>query len=148
MKHYIATFNGVDDPYDTNGTNSPVGKTLLVREAAENAVRKSGVKTKRSNPTAVNVAVSSLTIKNGQLQRNKLGDISVMPPLERMTQEEFGTEQDNLLKTMPVELHDFLRSYAWDQGHSSGYEEVINILEELVTRMKPGLWRMMQRTKA
>lgn len=33
----------------------------------------------------------------------------------------------------------WLRSVAWDQGHSAGYEEVINVLEDLLFGFKKAM---------
>jgi len=49
-----------------------------------------------------------------------------------MTSSEFNQKQAEMLANVPVEFHSWLQGIAWDQGHSSGYENVISILEDLL----------------
>jgi hypothetical protein len=51
--------------------------------------------------------------------------------MERMTSEQFVAQQEEILTGLPAEFRTFLRSQAWDRGHSAGFEEVINILKSL-----------------
>ncbi len=48
--------------------------------------------------------------------------------MARMTEEEFNKEQADLLGGIPPELHSALQHFAWDKGHSAGYEEVVGVL--------------------
>jgi hypothetical protein len=59
--------------------------------------------------------------------------------MERMTEEQFRDQEDEILKDVPIEFHGPLRGMAWDQGHSAGFEEVIGDLREMVYRLKPAI---------
>jgi hypothetical protein len=47
----------------------------------------------------------------------------------------YARRQAELLKQVPPEFHGFLSSKAWEDGHSGGYDEVINYLTDLVTEI-------------
>ena len=51
----------------------------------------------------------------------------------------FHEQQDEILKNIPVEFANALRDIAWEQGHSSGYSEVLMIVGDLVYRLKPAI---------
>lgn len=49
-----------------------------------------------------------------------------------MTTEEFCNKQAELLNRLPMEFRDRVSYQAWESGHSSGYEEVLSQLVDLV----------------
>jgi hypothetical protein len=51
---------------------------------------------------------------------------------EQKAEADFSKRRDDILSAIPVEFHPFVRTYAWEQGHASGYDEVLNITEDLV----------------
>ena len=53
-----------------------------------------------------------------------------------MKEHEFSAKQAELLEKLPEEFHSCLRMMAWERGHSSGYEEVLAILENLVSELE------------
>ena len=107
--------------------------------AADKAVRQTGLKTNRKNPERVKVKIYSLTIKNGQIERTCVGQPEVTPELERMTDQEFNEELDEILNTLPKAFRSFVSSRAWDEGHSAGHEEVINIARGLAYDLEPAI---------
>ena len=44
----------------------------------------------------------------------------------------FEEKQKALLEDIPPEFHRALSYWAWEEGHSAGYDEVLNILQDLV----------------
>jgi hypothetical protein len=44
----------------------------------------------------------------------------------------FEKRQTEWLAQIPEEFRSFVRTYSWEQGHSSGYNEVLNIAEDLI----------------
>lgn len=56
------------------------------------------------------------------------------PP--RMTQYEFETTQETLLKDVPDEFRGTISYRAWERGHSAGYEEVIAYVREMITDLQ------------
>lgn len=48
-----------------------------------------------------------------------------------MTAEQFATETSRILSPLPPEFRGFVAGYAWEHGHSSGYDEVLLITRAL-----------------
>ncbi len=120
------------------GGRRDVGMTLRDYETvAENAVRKKGLTTPRSNPVPVKVSVFKLEIKGGKLDRNKVKDFPITPPLERMTDAEYNSEMAELLAELPEEFRSYVSSESYDHGHSAGYEECVSIARSMVHGLKP-----------
>ncbi len=111
---------------------TPWVKQHKARTAAEHAARAFNLTTSRANPQQVKLKVYRLDIEKGVLVRQFVGEESVMPYLEKMTQAEYDQEMASLLEELPIAFHNFVNREAWDQGHSSGLEEVINIAGRLV----------------
>jgi hypothetical protein len=53
-----------------------------------------------------------------------------------MTAHEFKLRQDALLEDVPMHFRGWISYYAWEQGHSAGYEEVLIYITELVDGIK------------
>lgn len=106
-----------------------------VDDFAEKAVRSFGIKNFRSDPIQVMVKIYRISSKNGKASRLFVRYVKVNPDLERMTQQEFDTEMESVVSEVPTEFHDFIKAYAWMEGHSSGRENVVSIASELVTRL-------------
>lgn len=102
---------------------------------AEQAVFHFGIKSPRSNPIDIKVKIYRLDVKKGKLERTLYGSVDVRPCLEPMTQQEFDTEIESVVSEIPAEFHNFIKSYAWMEGHSSGFENVLCIASELVARL-------------
>lgn len=49
-----------------------------------------------------------------------------------MTSSEFETKEQEILAKVPLEFRAALSYRAYEDGHSAGYEEVLNILTDLV----------------
>ncbi len=116
------------------------GSSLLSgspENVCEQAVRKAGLTTPRANPQKVKVGLFRLEIKEGKLERRPCGTKEVMPYLERMTEDEYATEMMDILGPLPEAFRQFVRSQAYDRGHSAGYEEVISIASDLASELLP-----------
>jgi len=57
-------------------------------------------------------------------------------PPPPMTPEQYSKEQEDILADVPKEFHSAFSVMAYERGHSSGYEECISHLEELVNELK------------
>lgn len=82
-----------------------------------------------------------LTAKEAMLlDRNKAPLCSsfmpVPPPPPRMTAQEFYPKQEEMLKDIPKQFHGALAHLAWEQGHSSGFENVLCCLSDLIDDLK------------
>lgn len=64
-----------------------------------------------------------------------------------VTAKDFGEAQTELCKGLPEELIGPLQGLAWDEGHSAGYEEVINILKGYVRTFEGPLAKMERRIR-
>lgn len=113
--------------------------SLEYRSFCEEALRKLSVVTPRSNPVNTIVGLYALSIKGTVLERRHIGNYEVRPSLTRLTEEEYSKELSELLEDIPKEFHGFVGKESWDRGHSAGYEEVINIANELVYNLKPAI---------
>lgn len=56
-----------------------------------------------------------------------------------MTPEEFNKQETELLNKVPQEFRGWLSYYAYEQGHSAGYEEVLSYLRELIYELVPAM---------
>lgn len=105
-------------------------------DVAADAVRKSDIRTPRRNPQTVKVQMYRMDIEDGQLVRRSLGGYNIMPYMEAMTEKEFSQERDELLADIPQEFHSYISSQAYERGHSSGMEEVINYMKDIVSSIR------------
>lgn len=53
-----------------------------------------------------------------------------------MLETEFNAKIGEILQSIPKEFHSALSYYAWEQGHSAGFEEVISVLRNLVSDLQ------------
>lgn len=51
---------------------------------------------------------------------------------EKKAELDFETRRDDILRQLPEAFHPFVRTYSWEHGHASGYNEVLNIAEDLI----------------
>lgn len=62
--------------------------------------------------------------------------IDVEPLNLPMTGEDYSKEMDKTLSKIPAEFHFYVSKTAYDRGHSSGYEESLEIAKEIVYDLK------------
>lgn len=110
-----------------------------VQGTVEDIVNKSGLKANRKEPKSIKVQVDSISIKDGKQVRSFYNKYDISLPLMPMTEEEFRQEQVEILSEVPHEFHEAFISMAWDRGHSSGYEEVISHLKNLVNELSSSI---------
>lgn len=58
--------------------------------------------------------------------------LSNAPLPKRMTEAEFAKEQEDYLKCLPPELRSPVAYYAYEKGHSAGYEDILSHVKQLV----------------
>ena len=56
-----------------------------------------------------------------------------------MTATQFSEKQEEIIKILPKEFHEFVTAKAWDDGHAHGYEEVLTHLQDLVYGLSPAV---------
>jgi hypothetical protein len=108
-----------------------------IQSFAEKAACKLGYKSKYGENLQMNVPVYNLTIVNGKIQRALISTTTVTLQQERPTEEQFEAELTQILNELPTAFRGFVSSKAWEYGHSSGYEEVLNYARDLVYDLKP-----------
>lgn len=136
VKQYVAILpNGKEVQFDFRPTDREKSPTSTSRELFL-IVADAGYTTHRNESKPIVVKIKTVSVKDLKIVYGPERLLQVMPPLQRMTEEEFIEEQETLLKDIPEEFQPFLRTQAWDEGHSAGYEEVINILQALSYAIK------------
>lgn len=116
-------------------------------QKCQDALRALKVETPRNDPQSVKCKLFHLTYKNGQPYRQLLREYDVMPPLARMTEEEFQEEMKQLLTNIPEAFHGFVEYQSYEQGHSCGREEVVLIASDIVSNLKPSIDAFAEGTK-
>lgn len=116
---------------------SSISQKYDFQSAADQAVRKYNLRTPRSNPTTIKIKVCTLTIKDGALARDFGYTYDTQLLLERMTESEFGIEMNSELDKIPEEFVSYVSQTAWDNHHSSGYEDVLQSAKEIISNLLP-----------
>jgi hypothetical protein len=62
-----------------------------------------------------------------------------------MTPEEFKEAMRKAIEELPGEFKEFVISFSWDSGHSSGYEEVVGIASSLASDLLPYIKKFQKR---
>jgi hypothetical protein len=134
MFHYVAKIvtTGTEWYEDSN-------QVLDAKLLAHTAIQKAKITTSRFNPKPYAVEVCKLIIKLGNVEKSLIGTVDVTPPFAPMTDMEYKSEMAKILLDVPASFRGFVEQDAWDRGHSSGYEEVINIASSLVADLKPAI---------
>lgn len=110
-----------------------------IRRFAEEALRQAGIVQERDQQQAVAVEIYSLTLQGGRVQRQLLRTLVLQPPVKPRTAEEFHREESELLAKLPEAFRGMVGHSAWERGHSSGYDEVLLIANELVYDLLPAI---------
>jgi len=135
---FVAIIEGKDTHFyadqDANSFSSD-----SVRAMAEKIVRESGIKTPRCSPQTIRVRIDKIGIRDGEMDRTMFCGYDIRPPLTAMTDDDFNKAQNSLLSEIPLEFRSVLGTMAWESGHSSGYEEVISCLKDLVSDFRPAI---------
>lgn len=62
-----------------------------------------------------------------------------------MKSEEFYQKQKEILDLIPIEFRSFVEWIAWEQGHSFGYDEVLNHVYDYVYDIKEPIEKYTER---
>jgi hypothetical protein len=135
-KYPTDVFNEVHFEADINASE---GSSQSVQYAVNKIIREAGLTTTRKNPQTIPVKVFLIELNEGKLERKHTRLFQIVPPIARMTEDEFNEEQIRMIKDIPNEFHDSLTSVAWDMGGVDGYEEVISELSYLITEFTPAI---------
>lgn len=93
----------------------------------------------RRKPESVSIEVFRLVVRSGKLVRQLAMRLDERLPVARLTEHEYESEMTVLLADLPESFRLFVRRQAWEDGHSSGYEEVISIAQDLASGLQPAI---------
>lgn len=139
IRHFVAVMPDGREYFTQMQTGRFPNERPASEVIANEAIRHFGITTKRADPQKIVINVAEQHIDKGELKRRPFGSIAIQPPLERMTQDEYEAEMTEILSSLPVEFHGFVRQNSWDHGHSSGFEEVINYAHDLQSSLLPAI---------
>lgn len=78
--------------------------------------------------------------ENGKIAKGKyVGGHFVKLPEDRLNEVHYDRMCKNICKDLPDNLANCLISYSYEKGHSAGYEECVNILQDLAYQVKEAL---------
>jgi hypothetical protein len=109
---------------------------------ADKALQKSTMRTPYSQRQQTEVKIYRLDIQRHpklEIVRKYVATKRVYIPTERMTDAEYAAEEKDVLSDIPEDFHSFISHYAYEQGHSSGREDCIGYVRELVSGLKPAI---------
>lgn len=110
-----------------------------LQEAAEKFIRESGKKAGPKENVQVEVNCERMKISDGEIVWLKCSPISVKLPNRPYTREEYEKELESLLDSIPTPFHSFVKSQAYEIGHSCGYEEVLSLAQGIVFDLRPAI---------
>jgi hypothetical protein len=141
-RSYVVVFS---DKYEHFSEIQYHPESFNAKRICEDAVRARGLKTSRKNPQKVAVQLFGLEISKGELTRRLVINCEVFPALERMNEDEYSEELLVAIEDLPLEFQQYVRSTAWERGHSAGYEEVVLIAQNIASDLKPHVERYQKR---
>lgn len=110
-----------------------------VKELCSEALKRYKYKGSRINPTELTCQVKKLVVKDGNIKHIPWNNIEIYPELAPLTQDEYDTELQKALKKIPGAFHTFVVNWAYEHGHSAGYEECLAIAENLIAELRPAI---------
>jgi len=85
----------------------------------------------RGMDQTIRVQIYNLTYANGKPQKI-LEHASYMPVgVKPRTVDEYNSDLKKILETLPIEFRGYVSSSSYEEGHSSGYDEIINLAQSM-----------------
>lgn len=110
------------------------------KTAAEEAVRKSNIRTSWKDPQEISVKVEELKLKNGQIVVAFSSTIKVMPYREEMKDEELSDLIQEELQGLPKSFHklvnDMIYEHVQRESNYSKWTFAQNLIDELKIAIK------------
>jgi hypothetical protein len=119
-----------------------------LEQFAQSTARKLGHKSPYGEDKSISVAIYKIEIKTGKLNRQLVTTKTITLDQEPPTVEQFDEELANILEELPQAFRSYVSSKAWDDGHSSGYGEVLNYAREHVATLLPCILQYAKDVKA
>lgn len=131
MWTFIAVMpNGYEHWGEFSGANLEDERSFK-QNLAQAAVYRSGLTCDRNKPINIQVDIRKLVVQNHVPAKVHDSRFFVDLPFRRMNEKEFEEAMQEALKDLPEEFAGFVSSKAWDDGHSAGYEEVVNLATDM-----------------
>ncbi len=92
-----------------------------------------------SERAAIKIQVYKLVVENGAIAKKYVGKFRHQLPIRRLESHEYEAKLQSILSELPQSFRAFVSNQSWDRGHSSGYEEVLNIAQEIVSELAPAV---------
>lgn len=100
-------------------------------EAAKIAVDKMKLRADYGVPESATFEVSEVTLKEGDAVYGTPKRVIVELPFRPLGEEKLSELQDDYMKGLPPKVATWIKTYAWQQGHSSGCDEVWEITQDI-----------------
>ena len=96
-----------------------------------------GIRTKFGVTSQIELAALPVIAKDNAITADTYVMLRKKQYLYQMTptKDEFEAAISSIVEELPDKLASFVRSEAWERGHSSGYEEVLNIARDLASKL-------------
>jgi hypothetical protein len=114
-----------------------------IRSMVQDVVWNSKLTTPRKKPQTINVKVFEQTIQSGQIAEKFIGEFDIQLALERMTDEEYVNEVEEIVSYLPVEFKGFIQYMMVEERAS--YEEKVDLAREIVDRLAPTVEKYTER---
>lgn len=111
---------------------------------AYNLLCKIGISVKRTEKTTVSVPIYQHICQDGQVKQVLRCSLDITPPIAPLTNEEFEVAMNQLLEDIPTCFHNFIRSYSYELGHSSGMDDVYTYACDLVYGLEEPIKQLLE----
>lgn len=108
-------------------------KSYQLESMVEDIFRSLNYRTDRKEPQPIECVVYEITAKNGKQVKSSPKNFRISLPLAELTPADFEEEMTKAVSKLPIPFQNWVRSKSYEDGHSSGYEEVLNIAQGLAS---------------
>lgn len=109
------------------------------KNAAEEALRKSNIRTSWKDPQEVSVKVEQLKLIQGEIKVAFSTTIKVMPYKEEMTDEELNNLVQEELKGIPKSFHKLVSNMMYEHVHRESNQNKWIFAENLISELKSAI---------
>ena len=99
------------------------------------AIKKWAISNKSNTDLVLTLVAAELIAKDGELVVGNIVHKSRQVINREYSKESFDRELAEIVSCLPEKLQKFVTEQSWDQGHSSGYREVLNIARSMAQEL-------------
>lgn len=128
----------------TLGENS-ISKTITETknwqlDIANEVVKRYGKKSAYNKQEFCDVKIEKFVCSINQADWQTVSErLKVELPRSPMQADDFEMEASEILKDIPESFANWIRGWAYDNGHSAGYEEILGYVSELAESLSPAI---------